>query len=442
MNANTPRMQMRRPGVAWRRVDVPRAHRRSADSVLCALLGIYLGSLVLEGVIRYLLVLAGVPNAIYLRDAIPLATLALLFVRPLVNDGKIDLAILLPAGVLAFHAAYSAMAGVAFFSIAFGLKILMFIPYGMAMWPLVRQRFDQALRWASFMFVVTAAGVVVNFVFGAMPWEGLEYESAFGTVSTTRVWWMGDAARLPGFARTSVDAAMILGITGLLTLMRFGRLWQQAGIAGCAAVGIVLTTSKGMILAFPLAALWVIVQQRNPKMKGAFLLWTLCGASAVLPLSMVFLGLGSEMSDASIPTILLSLWERFTSSWPEAFDLMPDGAQGLLGAGIGSIGSPQMYGNTAHMFSAADNFAVYMIVSFGVPGLLYYAAPVLLAGKVAAVESDMVHRAFIGMLLLAYGYGAATSMAEASFFSVFFGLCCGCAAAAWRRTAVHGEVLR
>lgn len=445
MNLNAPSTPVDNPLPARRSRTIPRTTAgHHLDSVLCVLLAVYLGTLLFEGVIRYLLVLAGLPNVIYFRDAIPVGTLAVLFLRALLKDGRVDLAILLPAAALAFHAAYSAMAGIAFFAIAFGLKIFVLVPYGIAMWPLVRRRFNQTLWWASLMFTATAAGVIANFLFGTMPWEGLEYTTAFGEVSTTRVWWTAfDATpRLPGFARASFDAAIFLGVTGLLTMLRFSPLLVQLMIAACAMTAIVLTTSKGMVLAFPLAVLWVLVHQHKGNMWGDVVLTAVCAAALLLPLSVVYLGLGSQTSEADVPSLLVSVWGRFTSMWPDAFSLLPDGLQALLGAGVGGIGTPQTVGHAAHLLNAGDNFAVYMLISFGLPGLCYYAAPVLLSSKVAASEVAIVYRAYVGVLLLAYGYGVVSNIVEASFFGLVFGLCCGCAAAAWMQSSRRTEVTR
>jgi hypothetical protein len=433
MNTKAQRMAFGTPAAAGV-TPVSAAPSRAGDSLLFALLGVYLVSLVMEGVLRYALLMAGAPNALYLRDAIPVATLVVLFLRALVADGKIDLTIAIPAALLAFHAAYSAMVGVAFFSIAFGLKIFMFIPYGMAMWPLVRQRLDVAMTFASLMFAITLAGVFANFFLERMPWEGLEYETAFGDVSTTRLWWMTDVSRLPGFTRSSFKAAMILGITGLLAMLKFSRPLAQIAIATAALTAIVLTTSKGMILAFPIAALWLFVQQRKPEMSGRGLVLGLCAATLSLPFLIVYLDLGSAMSSrSSFPVVLVSVWDRFTTMWPLAFSLLPEGPHALLGAGVGSIGTPQVYGDAFHRFNAADNFAVFMMISLGLPGLCYYAAPALSLRRVAAAETATVYRAYVGLLLLAYGYGISISMIEESFFSVCFGMCCGAAASAWLR---------
>jgi hypothetical protein len=403
----------------------------AGDSLLCALLCVYLVSLLLEGVLRYALAMAGLPNALYVRDAIPVASVIVLLLRSLLSDNRIDLGIAIPVALLAFHAAYSAMAGVDFFSIAFGLKIFMFIPYGMAMWPLLRRRLDLCLTVASIMFAVTLAGVFTCHLLGTMPWEGLEYETAFGVNSTTRVWWMGDEARLPGFARTSFNAAMILGITGLLALVKFRHPLAQLAVVTSAITAIVLTTSKGMVLAFPLAALWLLVQERNPRMKGTGIVGAVCAATLALPFVIVYFDLAFAVPASSFPSLLGSVWDRFTSMRPLAFGLLPDGPNALLGAGLGSIGTPQMYGHTPHRSNAADNFAVYMMVNFGLPGLCYYAFPALSLHRVAALQTATVHRAYVALLLIAYGYGVSINMVEESFFAIVFGLCCGVAASAW-----------
>jgi hypothetical protein len=406
--------------------------RNLTDSLLCALLGVYLLSLVLEGLLRYALAVGGVPDALYFRDIIPAGTLIFVFLRSLLGENRIEVAIALSAAVLAFHAAYAAILGVPFFSIAFGLKIFMFIPYGIAMWPLIRRRRDSGLTFMSIVFAVTLSGVLANFLVGKMPWEGLEYETSFGAVSTTRTWWIpGGISRLPGFTRTSFNAAMILGITGVLSLVRFRHTAVRLAIAAAALAGIVLTTSKGMILAFPVAAAWLILQAHRPAMRGNTLVAALCATSMALPFLVVYGEVGSAIPSSSFPSLVVSVWDRFTMEWPRAFDLLPDGPGALLGAGPGSIGTPQLYGDDPHRFNAADSLAVFMMINFGLAGLLYYAIPVLGMRMVAAAENPDVYRAYVALLLIAYGYGMSISMMEESFFAIFFGFCFGAVASAF-----------
>lgn len=414
---------------------VPADESRTADSLLCALLATYLVSLAFEGPLRYVLAVASLPDALYVRDAIPVASTLFLFTRPLIGQQRIELAIAVPSAILVFHAAYAAMLGVSWFSIAFSLKVFMFIPYGIAMWPLVRQRWRAALTFMSIVFAATLAGVLVNFIVGTLPWEGLEYRTAFGTVSTTRSWWIpGGISRLPGFTRTSFNAAMILGISGALAMLRFRRVPLQLLIAAAAFAGIVVTTSKGMVLAFPIAAAWLVLQSFHPT-RGHLLVGTLCALTLALPPLVVFGDFGAVLSADSFPPLLLSVWERFTMMWPDAFALLPQGPAALLGGGLGSIGTPQMFGDAPHLLNAADNFAVFMLVNFGLPGLIYYALPAIGLHRLALAERPEVARAGAALLLIAYGYGMSINMVEESFFCTVFGLCVGAVISAFAQHA-------
>lgn len=401
--------------------------RAGGDATLCVLLCVYLATLMLEGPLRYGLARAGYPNALYLRDAIPVGTLVFLFMRSLLFEGRVELLIAVPAALLAMHAAIAAVLGVAPFSILFGAKIFMFLPYGMAMWPLIRRRFDSALTIASVAFLVTTAGVFVNFVVGRMPWEGFEYDSAFGTLATTRLWWIpGGVSRLPGLTRTSFDAVMIIGITGMLTMARLRAFLPRAIVVALALPAIVATTSKGMILAFPLAAIWLLADDGPIHAAvGRVMVYLLCGMALAVPLFVVVFDVGSWMHASDFPDRVVSVWERFAMMWPSAFDLLPSGPGALLGAGLGSIGTPQLFGYAPHRANAADSLAIFLIVNFGVLGALYLVAPAFAQLRVAQAQSPTVHRAYTGLLVIAYGYGLSISMIEESFFAVCLGVCLG-----------------
>ncbi len=414
-------------GTGARSASVPRGTSRTGDTLLCVLLLVYLLSLMLEGPLRYALARGGFPNALYVRDAIPVGTLAFLFLRALFVDKVIEPLIAIPVALLVLHGALAAMLGVAFLSILFGFKIFMFLPYGMAMWPLVRSRLEAALTIASIMFIVTLCGVALNFMLDRMPWEGYEYDSAFGTMAATRLWWIpGGISRLPGFTRTSFNAAMILGITGVLTMVKLRAWLPRAVVAALALAAIVATTSKGMMLAFPLAALWLLAGD-GPlhAFLGRAMVYLLCTVTLLFPVTVVMFDLGAGLAASEFPIQLVSAWDRFTMMWPLAFDLLPSFPAALLGGGLGSIGTPQLYGATPHLLNAADSLAVFMIINFGVLGVLYYVAPALVLNRVARLESRLAHRAYIGLLLIAYGYGISISMIEESFFAICFGLCLG-----------------
>lgn len=398
------------------------------ERVLLGLLCLHLCTMLFEGPLRWGLANVGLGNALYLRDLIPAGTIAFLFSRRALLQGDLDPVLCIAAALIAFHSAIAVINGRTLFSIGFGAKIFIALPYGMAMWPFVRPRLRQALFVALAMFAITVAGVLINFSVGQMPWEGLEYETAFGTLSTTRMWWIpGGISRLPGFTRTSFDAAMILGITGFLAMLLLRRMAAQLAVALLTVVAIVATTTKGMLVAFPLAMAWAITSSsvRRSGSESAALVVLAALASVTFAFPVLIVMFGRDMSPAGFPPLVYSAWERFTQMWPEAFELLSRSPLAALGAGLGSIGTPQLYGDEPHRFNAADSLAVYMLVSFGLAGVAYYFAPLFTLRRVAREESYLAYRVFVGLLLVTYSYGLSINMIEESFFAVVFGLCLG-----------------
>ena len=440
------------PPLTWPAAAAPAAARtrpRALDGLLCGLLFVYLATLALEGPLRWALALAGLPDLLYLRDAIPVGSLAFLLLRGALADGRVDLPIAGVIAVLLIHAALAAMLGVELFAILFGLKIFMFIPYGMAMWPLVRQRLPAAAKALALLYGATLAGVLLNGLVGRLPWEAFEYDTAFGAMSTTREWWtIGGAARLPGFARTSFNAASVLGTTGLLLMVAVRSGTLRAALAAATLVAVVFTTTKGVVGAFSVAALWLLLQARIGRAAGLgrALVWAAAVGTLVLPLVVVGLQLGSGSAGASLPDLAQSAWERFSGMWPTAFALLPDGWGVLFGGGLGSIGTPQLYSSAAHHFNAGDNLAVYLIVAFGPAAALYYALPAIGATRLRGPLPPLLQQACIALVLLLYAYGGVSNLVEDSFCTLMLGLAMGLAwspeAQRARREAVRAARLR
>jgi hypothetical protein len=186
-----------------------------------------------------------------------------------------------------------------------------------------------------------------------------------------------------------------------------------------------------MILAFPVAALWLLVESRRPRMDGHLLVAALSTVCVALPLIVVFFDVGAAMKASSFSVLVVSVWERFTTMWPLAFNILPEGPGALLGAGLGSIGMPQTVGYAPHHINAGDSLAVFMLINFGVPGLLYCAFPAFSVRKVAAANTADVCRVYVSVLALGYTYGLSINMIEDPFFSICLGLCFGAAASAW-----------
>ncbi|MEJ7929724.1 hypothetical protein WG922_07040 [Ramlibacter sp. AN1015] len=400
------------------------------DRLLRWLLCVFVATFVLEAPLRWALVVWGFPNALYLRDVIPIGSLTLLLFRPLLTRRWIDPLITVPLCLLGIHGAVGLALGVAPIQVALGFKLFMYPLYGIAMWPLLADHWTTVLRASAVAFAVTLFGVILNFFLGPMLWDGMEYDTIFGTVSASRQWWIsGGIPRLAGLARASFNAAMIIGITGLLCMVWLRPPWLRLLIAVLAVAGIAATTSKGMLLAFPIAAVWLLFDGRFAHiLLGRMLVYVLCSVSLALPIGVVLLELGSGLAPVGFPNFLFSVWERFSWMWPSAFDLLPKGVGWVLGGGLGSIGTPQLFGPEPHRFNAADSLAVLLLVNFGVAGTLYFLLPACTLRRVTQVAHPDQAKAFIALLIVTYGYGFSISMVEEPFFALCIGLALGMAA--------------
>jgi len=388
---------------------------------------VYLATLVLEGPLRYGLLLVGAPNALYVRDLIALGTLGFLLTRGVVVDRWLDPLLAWSAAIFGLHAAIALMRGLPVFQVLFGLKIFMSVAYGMAMWRLIQPRFQSALMVAAVVYVITLCGIALNLFLEQLPWEGIEYQNAFTTVATTREWSAHGVRRLPGFARASYGAAMILGITGALAMVWLEKRSHRALIAVLTLLGISATTTKGMLLAFAVVAAALLVGAgRRGARSGHRMVTAMCALSFMLPSLVLLLNL-SGSAPRDLPPLLMSAWERVSSVWPEALMLLSNGVAAILGTGVGGIGTPQLYGEAPHQYVSPDNLLLFAVVTFGLLGVLYYLLPAMATSRVLKRESDRVGESYTALVLLAYGYGIATPIVQDSFFAISLGCCLGVA---------------
>jgi hypothetical protein len=408
-----------------------------------ALFCLYLSTYVVEGALRYALFSIGRPNLIYFRDLIAVCSVAFLFCRALFLQRQLDAPITVTACVLFAHACIGFAQGLDFYQIAFGVKVFLSLLYGVALWPVVCSRTKTLYVVIWLFFVVNAIGIAINWYLGSMPWEGQLYDTAFGAVTTTREWWADGVRRLPGVARASYDAALMAGLCGIAIVASSTRLFIRIFVSAIAMSVIVLTTTKGMILALSIGTIWLLLPRSSANLRlGRLIVFALLFTTCALPTLVVLYDWGAEFSSAQIPGFMSSLWERFQDMWPHAFKILSSPLHILVGAGIGAIGIPQTISTSFVELNAADNVFIYYLVDFGLLGVLYLAFPALVSARVCIKERPPIGYVYLGLLIIAYGYGMTTNMAEEPFFSVFFGLAYGLAFSqitfglprAWRST--------
>lgn len=381
----------------------------------------WLSTGVVEGPLRGALAAADLPNILYVRDLVVVCAIALTFVAPLFRKAGPPPGLAFMAGILILHLCIGIFLSGTFFGPFFGLKIFLAMMYTIAISPAIIKHFRLFVRAMMVFFVISTAGVYANFFVGEWPWEGFSYATVFGTVQTTKKWWMeGGIVRLAGLSRTSFDAAMIIGVTGVILLSTAKSKRLRFAIAALAIGAILLTTSKAMVLAFGVASLWLVAANRTPGSfkVGRLLCIVLFLLTCVVPTVFMVVSVQESPVD-SPPALLLSLWDRFSWMWPSAYALLPDRFGALTGAGLGGIGTP--LGELLSVPNTADNVFVYYYVNFGLVGLAYLAFPLVAVLSRKGVE-DRQSFVWLGLLVIAYGYGLTTNMIEQPFFTSVFGL--------------------
>jgi hypothetical protein len=383
-----------------------------------------LGTYVIEGPLRYALVLAGHPNLIYTRDGVAAISIAYVFIRSLLTKNWIESNISIVLYILLFHFAIGVIWGLPIFQVFFGLKIFLTLLLGIAVYPVLQRRFPDVLLILAFFFVITVLGIFYNYAVQKFPWEGMKYETAFGTVTSTREWWTGGVRRLPGLARTSFDAATICGISGFACLILLKNIISRLFFSVVTITSIILTTTKGILSPFLLITFWMTFKNHNIFLPlGRMLVIVLLLVSILLPLVAVIFEFGRVFKAHELPSFLSSLWERFDWMWPEAFNLLNSPEKYLFGGGLGSIGTPQKYGDDLLHLNAGDNVFVLFFVLFGPIGVFYLAFP---AWQLFRSHYDS-HRWIwsTGILILCYGYGITANIFENPFFSCLLGVVYG-----------------
>jgi hypothetical protein len=385
----------------------------------------WLSTYLLEGPLRGGLFAIGLQNLLYLRDGVAVVGIALALAVPLVRGDKPPPGLVVVLWVLAVHACIGLLMGGTLFQRLFGVKIFIPVLYTVAIFAAVQQHFALFLRGMAVCFTVSVAGVLINELAGEMPWEGLRYDTAFGSVQATRQWWMsGGLRRLPGFARASFDAAMMIGACGVIFLATARSLGLRVLIAALGLVAIFLTTSKGMVAAFGVAVLWLALANRSPASfkAGVGTVVTLFLLTCLVPT--VFMIVSVPTNPQEVPALLSSLWDRFSWMWPSAYQLLPDGFGAITGVGPGGIGTALDHPDERAVPNSGDSIFVYFFVTFGLAGIAYLGLP-LLAVLHRGAASDRHAFVWAGLLVITYGYGLSINMVEQPFFASMLGLLYG-----------------
>ena len=387
-----------------------------------ALFTMWVAAQLLDGPIRYALVIAGAPWLLYVKDLLLLICLGLVCA----DRGF--------APSLVASVAAVSMAGVAGllqsrppFQVLFAAKVA--VPYllGVACGEhLPAEVPGRRARWMiGVAFLVVVGGVLVNQEI-EWPWEGMQYaiEGVGEEVKGTKVWSHMGVKRIAGLSRSSYDAAVAIALLGVSLIASRDRIVTSLIVLALAAYATVVTTTKGILLNLAIVSVVVVCRAFSPKAASRYFI---PGLSTVLVAAVIVLPL---LSLAGLPSLdagsddrqflLKSMNDRIESCWPAAFELIAADGNLLSGRGLGGLGIPQLYYESEN-YNPCDNLSVFLIGNYGILSIFllpFFAWKIALLARLDGPLARLL--SLSGLLILSYGMTA--NVVENPFLSFFVGL--------------------
>lgn len=371
----------------------------------------YISSLILEGPIRYLLYSFGVEYLIYVRDVLILFCI-LCYTLSAAKEFIINRIYLVILFIFIFHSIVYIFYVGNIPMLLFAWKIYLPLFFGILFGQLFFVNLRLTVRIFTILFILAVLGAFLNY-YRRFPWEGLQY-SFFGfDIEAVRFWSAWEFKRVSGFARSSYDAAIQILMIGIFLICYLKNkslkiiLWLLAGPV------ILLTTTKGVILAYLVISLLLIVIRYIPDYFNIYQksLYIFLAIGIILPLIP-----GSNLGVRNIPLLLTSIYERMIIVWPDVFKLVGENGNLLLGRGLGGMGSSQLYYET-QLYNPGDNIFLMFYANFGLLGVGYLVYLAII-GQSIDLNTELFYYLF---LIFFFIYGITTSCTENAIFNIFLG---------------------
>jgi hypothetical protein len=403
--------------------------RLTEDGVMKLSVGSFLLSEIMAGPIRYYSFNHGLPFLVYLPKA-EMTLLALIFAltgRLRSIEFFIIGAIFLIYG---FIASYQLLTPPQIWFAAWTMVPLLFSVIAARY---VLTAFDDYRNMFAGLYAITVLGVLLNYFHG-FPWTYGSFSVAGHSLQSARSWATGGFVRLGGFGRASYNAASQSLILAIFITARLRSRPLEVFIWLLTGVVIVLTTAKGVLLAYVFIVGYGLSRfvVRSLKPLAAWTTESLFSiAICVIAVVMVLLPWLAASRSINIDPhttlgVLLfqSFSTRLTQTWPEALQLLTSSTAALFGNGLGSISAGQAFVLDSNP-NTADNLFVFLDVQYGMILTL-----VALAGFVLKIvmtnarrDSSGMGRVIVSLGLLLLIYGCLSNELEDGFLATSVGFC-------------------
>lgn len=387
---------------------------RSLDQLAEWTLFLYIASLVMDGLLRWALVAVNLQNLVYLRD-LALFLVIMLYALHQARHGYFSGVFAAFIALLALHVPIGLFTTGSLVQVAFGLKILMNVLAGACMAGALFRPSRGMIIAVAILWFLAVVGIVLDGALLDWPWKGLSYDVGDVEVEASRDWSGDGIERASGFSRFSISAGLQVMLLSLFLMVHLkGRLLPLLVVL-ISIPALLYTTAKGTLVSYA-----VVV--------AVFALWsgrTTAGfkvASILVMLLAVILPVwasGAQLGGGQGLFSLESMAQRVGEVWPAGWSLIFDHGAGLLGRGIGGIGSPQRL-FAPMLYNPADNLFIFMFAYFGILSLAYLG---IVAVRILRLPSapDARVRLVLCYMLYFLLYGVVVSVVEDAIGALVLG---------------------
>lgn len=336
------------------------------DRIFLTPLVLYLLVLVFEGALRYYLWYKNLVELVYIPKAL---MFGLFWLAPIVDlaHRRPNKTFLILVGAIAGSFLFGWHTTQNFMQTAFGVWVYAPMLYGVLALPSFLKSGTRGTSFVLVLWLVSLVGVLLDFVL-PFPWTGFNYDLGKALIEASRDWTTFGIERCAGFARASYSAAYLILFFAIYlgsvikNKVMITVIWLISG------VGLLMTTHKTAIgiyvlLTFLWPSIWHSHRWRViQKLYKIFpMLIALIGISLPLLSKILIIRASSYFGEIA----LNSMGMRLADTWPDALSLIFERGNLILGRGLGGIGAPQRYFETAY-YNPADNMYLYLYASFGI----------------------------------------------------------------------------
>lgn len=386
------------------------------EKLLTACLGVYFSIYAFEGPVRYWLNLFGADQLIFVRDLALLVPVIFMGMQQFLQR-RLHPAYVVYAFVVLLHGTVMVLNIGSVPAAVYGAKMLLTMLVGAVLAPQLLQPSRPLTVWLTILWASIFIGVLLDKYFVSFPWVGLSTTIGDVQVDISKDWDMeGDAKRAGGFLRSSIHAATVAPLFGLLLLLHLRNGLLRFFIALATIYVVFLTTQKGPMLAYSFVLLFMLLRPGRPipLLRFGLIFFTLLAIALPLVLP------GYHMDEAGGGGFSnMSFNLRVESMWPKAWDWIAHRGIFPFGVGLGGISGAQLL-YAKEWFNAADNIYVFMYASFGMMSLVYLGL-MLLAALRTPNQGTRADIHAMGILVFIMAYGCVLSMLEDQMASLFLG---------------------